>query len=81
MCSQTSKCKVHSETENHCETADAVVTIECMGVTPPSLINSLPDSKSGPSLKFVRAIYNDVPYSGKIWRALNLAKWLKTARF
>ena len=23
----------------------------------------------------------DLPYSGKIWRALNVAKWLKTARF
>ena len=24
---------------------------------------------------------NRIPYSGKIWRAINLAKWLKTARF
>ena len=23
----------------------------------------------------------EIPYSGKIWRALNLANWLKTARF
>ena len=23
--------------------------------------------------------FHEVPYSGKIWRALNLAKWRKTA--